>query len=138
MNRKIRCAHCRRVFYPDPRVKNQRYCSAKGCQRARKNLWQRRKMATDTDYRANQKDCQKNWHKRHPGYWRQYRSRRSEYRRANRFLQKHRDEKRRFRRLAKMDALRRFSRFKAGTYYLVENLAKMDVSAQKVCFIPTR
>jgi len=136
MNRKIRCAHCRRMFYPDPRVRDQRYCSTAVCQRARKSLWQRRKMAADADYRANQRDCQKSWQERHPGYWRQYRGRRSDYHRANRLLQKHRDQKRRFRRLAKMDALRRFSLFKAGTYYLVESLAKMDVLAQKVLVIP--
>ena len=136
MNRKIRCAHCRRMFYPDPRVRNQRYCGTAVCQRARKSLWQRRKMATDADYRANQRDCQNSWHKRHPHYWRQYRRRRGEYRRANRLLQKFRDEKRRYRRLAKMDALRRVSSFKAGTYYLVGNLAKMDASTQKVLVIP--
>jgi len=38
--------------------------------------------------------------------------------------------------LAKMDALRPVSSFKAGTYYLVPDLAKMDASAQEVVIIP--
>lgn len=136
MNRKIRCAHCRRLFSPDPRVKKQRYCGNEACQRARKSLWQRRKMASDADYRANQRDCQKQWHKKHPNYWRNYRRRRGGYCQRNRLLQRLRDKRRRMRNLAKMDALDQVSSFKAGTYYLVPYLAKMDVSAQKVLVIP--
>ena len=33
---RIRCAHCRRLFEPNPRVKNQRYCEDEPCQRAGK------------------------------------------------------------------------------------------------------
>ena len=136
MNQKIRCVHCGCLFSPNPRVKNQRYCSKKGCQRARKNLWQRQKMATDPDYRANQRDCQKKWHRRHPDYWRNYRQLRADYCRHNRLLQKVRDHRRRVKHLAKMDALRPVSSFKGGTYYLVPDLAKMDASAQEVVIIP--
>jgi hypothetical protein len=32
MDPRIRCAHCRRLFQPNPRVKDQRYCSEKPCQ----------------------------------------------------------------------------------------------------------
>ena len=52
MNRTRRCAHCRRHFLPDPRVKAQRFCSNKVCQRARKAQWQQAKLATDPDYQA--------------------------------------------------------------------------------------
>jgi hypothetical protein len=37
-------------------------------------------MATDPDYRANQRDCQHHWYHQHPQYWRQYRQRRADYR----------------------------------------------------------
>lgn len=138
MNLKIRCAHCRRLFRPDPRVKNQRFCGQKPCQRARKTLWQRQKMATDPDYKENQRACQREWQERHPLYWRTYRARRPEYCQRNRLLQKGRDRKRGI--LAKMDALEPFSFVKPGTYYLMpeaaQGLAKMDALAQKVLVIP--
>ncbi len=73
MNRQIRCAHCRCRFVPNPRIKTQRFCSAKPCQLARKTQWQREKMATDPDYQANQRDGQSAWRKSHRDYWRQYR-----------------------------------------------------------------
>lgn len=140
MNHKIRCAHCRRLFHPDPRVKNQRFCGQKPCQRARKTIWQRQKMATDPDYKANQQNCQKEWQKRHPHYWRNYRARHPEYCERNRLLQKERDRKRRLKTLAKMDASEPFSFVKPGTYYLMpesaQGLAKMDAFIQKVLVIP--
>src|SRR2546425_5475323 len=49
MNHTIRCAHCRCLVLPNPRVKTQRFCSNKACQRARKAQWQRTKLATDPD-----------------------------------------------------------------------------------------
>ena len=56
MNNLIRCANpsCRRLFLPNPQVKNQQYCKKKACQRLRKNLWQKHKMASDADYQDNQ------------------------------------------------------------------------------------
>ena len=71
MNRTIRCAHCRCLVLPNPRVKTQRFCSNKACQRARKAQWQRTKLATDPDYQANQRDCQRSWQNQHPQYWHQ-------------------------------------------------------------------
>jgi len=138
MNRMIRCAHCGSLILSNPRVKDQRYCSQKACQRARKTRWQRQKMATDLDYQLNQRDCQKDWNKRNPDYWRQYRSRHPGYRTRNRLLQKHRDRRRRD--LAKMDALAEISPIKPGSYYLIPakgDLAKMDALSQKVYLIPT-
>lgn len=140
MNRKIRCAHCRCLFLPNPRVKSQRFCSNPTCQRARKTRWQRDKMATDPDYRANQQDCRRSWKQRHPHYWHQYRQRRADYTERNRLLQKHRDHRRRLQRLAKMDALAPVSFLKPGIYHLIpavsQSLAKMDVLSHKCHVIP--
>ena len=139
MKSKKRCVHCHCLFIANPRVKNQKYCSRDICQRTRKSLWQRRKMATDADYRQNQKDSRQTWQTQHPGYWRQYRDSHPQYRERNRMLQKQRDAKRRAKHLAKMDALKRLKSIKPGTYYLIfcmANLAKMDASTQKINVIP--
>jgi hypothetical protein len=140
MNRKIRCAHCRCLFLPDPRIKTQRFCANKTCQRARKTLWQRDKMATDPDYRANQRDCQSSWKRRHRDYWRQYRQRRADYTERNRLLQRHRDHRPQVPQALKMDASPPVSVFKPGIYHLipevVPGLAKMDVLSHKCRLIP--
>jgi hypothetical protein len=140
MHRTIRCAHCRCCFLPDPRVKNQRFCSNKACQRARKTRWQRDKMTTDPDYQANQRDSQRHWQHQHPQYWRQYRQMRADYRARNRLLQQHRDHKRRRQPLAKMDASGPVSFITPGIYHLIPavgaHLAKMDVLSQKCHVIP--
>jgi hypothetical protein len=98
-------------------------------------------MASDPDYQANQRDCFRSWSKRQPGYWRQYRRSNSDYCERNRLLQRVRDKKRRGKNLAKMDALKPSLSIKPGTYYLIpqrdRQLAKMDVSVQKVFVIPT-
>jgi hypothetical protein len=140
MSRQIRCAHCRCRFVPNPRVKTQRFCSAKPCQQARKTKWQRKKMATDPGYQANQRDAWRAWRKHHRAYWRHYRQRRPDYRERNRLLQTHRDQKRRPSVLAKMDALAPLSFVKPGTYHLIpevgEHLAKMDALSMKCHLIP--
>ncbi len=97
-------------------------------------------MATDPDYQANQRDCQKRWRKQNKDYWRKYRALNPAYRERNRLMQKERDRKRRPGNLAKMDALSPFFLVKPGSYYLLpegKNLAKMDALAQKVILIPS-
>jgi len=140
MHRTIRCAHCHCRFLPDPRVKHQRFCANKPCQRARKTRWQRAKLATDPDYQANQRDSQRNWQNQHPHYWQQYRHQHADYRERNRLLQQHRDHKRRVRPLAKMDVLELVSCIQPGMYHLIPvvgpHLAKMDVLSQKCHVIP--
>jgi hypothetical protein len=93
-------------------------------------------MATDPDYRANRRESQKKWLKRNRGYWRKYRMRHPDYCKRNRLLQRGRDTKRRFHNLAKMDASEQSLSIKAGTYYLLPRLAKMDALAHKVLLIP--
>jgi len=136
MNAKIQCAapHCRRILDPNPRVKNQRYCGEKACQRARKRKWQKDKLAVDPDYKANQRDCQVEWHGRHPGYYRKYRQEHPRYCKRNALLQTCRNAKARV--IAKMDALESAPRNKPGVFYLLPLIAKMDASAQKVLIVP--
>ena len=135
MNSRIRCAHCRRLFEPNPRVKNQRYCGDKPCQQARKNFWQKEKLASDSDYRANQRECDRQWRARHPGYWRTYRTAHPRSTERNRLFQTNRNAKRRSL-IAKMDASKPIFPVLAGTYHLVPEIAKMDALRQKVLLIP--
>ena len=126
----IRCAGCGRSFLPNPKVPRQRYCSRAPCQRARRSLWQKEKLATDEDYRRNQADAQRRWREGHRDYWRRYRERHPEYCRRNRHLQGERNHVRRGRPIAKMDSLATRSSVISGTYELVPvdsgGIAKMD------------
>lgn len=138
MNQKIRCANpnCRRLFLPDPRVKNQRFCDRGECQHCRKSQWQRQKLKNDPDYRDNQQRAQQDWKEQNRDYWRRYRDSRPGYVKRNRLLQRERDRKRH---LAKMDASRDISTVKPGSYYLIPakgNLAKMDAISSKYFLIP--
>ena len=132
----IRCAHCHQFFVPNPRVKNQRYCSEKPCQRARKTLWQSQKLKTDPDYKANQRDCQKQWCKNHPDYWSNWRAAHPGYTERNRIRGRLKS-----RNLAKMDASKSEHFIKSGCYFLIPEplspvfIAKMDASIQKVQLI---
>lgn len=133
----IRCVHCGRLVPADSRVKNQRYCGARECQRARKAKWQRDKMAADPDYRANQRAAQRKWIEKRPDYWQKYRERNPRYLKRNRLMQRKRDLERRHVDLAKMDASKAPSGLALGEYYLWPRLANMDASPQKVLLIPT-
>lgn len=142
MDRKKRCKNrnCRRILDLNPRVKNHEYCSRKACQRVRKRRWQKRKMATDSDYQDNQKAAQAKWRAANPDYWRNYRQQHEKYCQRNRLLQKKRDANRRARRLAKMDTLKDENSIKPMGYYYIastpSDLAKMDAYIQKVFIIP--
>ena len=141
MNQKIRCANrsCRRLFLPDPRVKNHRYCDKEACQRIRKNRWQRQKMKDDSEYQMDQREGQECWVEQNHDYWRRYRDQHPEYAERNRLLQRERDKKRRSGKLAKMDSSNQESSLKAGSYYLIPDtadLAKMDSLSHKYLVVP--
>jgi len=143
MNQKIRCANgsCRRLFLPNPRVKNHRYCDKEDCQRVKRNRWQRQKMKDDPQYQKDQRESQQCWMEQNRDYWGRYRDQHPEYAERNRLLQKDRDQKRRSQNLAKMDSLNQESFVKAGSYYLIPgtaDLAKMDSLSHKYLLIPIR
>lgn len=132
----IKCVHCGRYVVANPRVKNQRYCSDRKCQKARKAKWQREKLASDPDYRANQEDARCRWRRSNRDYWRKYREANPGYKERNRQLQRKRDIERRYGDLANMDALKPGPVLEFGAYYLCSHLANMDASSQKVILIP--
>jgi hypothetical protein len=98
------CIHCGKNFIPNPRIKNQRYCSDIPCQRARRAKWAREKMAKDPDYRDNKRSSQEKWFKRHRGYYKKYRATHPEYVNRNRLLQLRRNSMRRKNKMSKMIA----------------------------------
>ena len=128
------CCHCGDFFTPSPRHKNQQYCMAPACRRARKAAWKRNKMQTDPDYRYNHKLSNQMWTKANPGYWKDYRSRHPEYVERNRILQAVRN--RRYTRsdqlkvkddsIAKVDASIFNKNRMVGQFYLVPVIAKVD------------
>ena len=139
MSLTIQCVHCGRPFEPNPRVKNQRYCRDKDCQRARKRKWQKEKLLSDPDYQANQRDCQKQWHQRHPGYYKQYRDHHPQCKERNRLLQRYRNSRRRPHQvIATMDAFKAAQTRHPAVFYLLPLIATMDALAQKVIIIPIR
>jgi hypothetical protein len=129
------CYCCGKRF--KARNASQHYCSKSICQRHRKKRWQKQKLKSDPDYRANQKQAQESWHKKHPGYWKDYRKSHPLYVERNRKRQRHRNGLRgadrgketvkRHPLIAKMDAT---PPVKSGTYRLipmeVPMIAKMD------------
>ena len=127
---KIPCCQCGRYFIPNPRQKNQRYCSEKACQRARKAAWQRKKMFSDPDYRANQKQSHADWQSSNADYWKRYRAAHPKQADRNRDLQKIRNKRRHSRGVVKMDASRSdkssVGSWLPGSFWLVPVIAKMD------------
>lgn len=131
----ICCLHCGRTFIPGR--KTQHYCNAPSCQRKRKSNWQSDKIKNDPDYRAAQKDAQKQWRSTHTDYWKEYRAVNTPYTERNRRLQRERNRKRRHKSnttIAKMDAT---PSDLSGTYCILpftsaskELIAKMDVRVQ--------
>lgn len=135
----FRCACCRQILPRNPKVKNQRYCGDKDCQRARKRKWQREKLEADPDYRANKRESQRVWQRKNPDYWQKYRQRNPASVERNRQLQGIRDgAKRRVvprDDLAKMDTLTPFFNDASAIYYIsssVGGLAKMDALPVKI------
>jgi hypothetical protein len=126
-----RCESCKRRFIPHPVVRHQEYCSDPECQKARKRKWQKEKLASDSDYRANQAEAQRQWRSRNRDYWRAYRKRNPAYTEKNRIRQKERNRVRRSGSgIAKMDEVKGETVIRSGRYRLVPlcnlGIAKMD------------
>ena len=90
------CLHCGRTCKCNPCVKNQKYCSRKECQQARRSARKKERYKNDPAYRKKQLESQKAWRKRRPSheYQRDYRESRPEYVKRNREQQKERNKKR--------------------------------------------
>lgn len=85
---------CGVLFTPCPQVPGQVYCSRKACQQVRKNKWNRKKFATDPDYREYKQAAQEKRKEENPNYWKDYRARHPAYTQKNREKQRIRNQKR--------------------------------------------
>jgi len=141
MQRTFICQGCNRERPGNPKLKgNQRYCGAPACQRARKAAWQKEKMASDAQYRAEQIACLARWRKKRPldQYQRRYRSEHPAYMLRNRLAQAARNRKRDL--IVKMDALRT-SKSNLCLLTLLKRdrhkkIVKMDAFAVELSFFP--
>ncbi len=140
----FRCACCGQSLPRNSKVKNQRYCGDKACQRARKRQWQREKLEADPDHRANKRESQRAWQRKNPAYWQEYRQKNPAYAERNRQLQRVRDRAKRRGvtrdDLAKTDTIRPFFNDTSAIYYIstdMGNLAKMDALPVKIIPITT-
>ena len=96
MRKRKRCQNkdCGVLFDPCPQVPGQMYCSKKECQQVRKKEWNRKKIATDSDYREARQAAQRKWRKKNPNYWKEYRDRHPDYVKSNGEQQKIRNRNR--------------------------------------------
>ena len=96
MKKRKRCQNkdCGVFFTPCPQVPRQAYCSKKACQQARRNEWNRKKFATDPDYREYKQAAQERRKENNPNYWKEYRARHPDYTQKNRDQQRIRNQKR--------------------------------------------
>ena len=136
----IECVYCGDFFEGSPRHKNQTCCKKKECQNAKKAAWQRHKLKTDPEYRANQKSSQNRWLQNNPDYWEKYRKEHPEKAERNRILQTIRNRKARSKDqtslIAKMDASNHEKIEIVGQFWMVPVIAKMDASKINIIKIP--
>ncbi len=140
----IPCLGCS-IFFK-PRNILQSYCSAPFCQRARKALWQRQKLANDPEYAQGQQLSNNKWLANNPNYWKGYRSRNPEKAARNCVLQQIRNRAKapsdkgldtpRHVGIAKMDARKPLVNGLLGEFWLVPKIAKMDAVKIFIAAIP--
>ena len=130
----VPCSGCCTFF--TPRNKAQQFCSRPACQKLRKALWQKKKLATDPEYKEGQRLAQKKWAWNNPGFWKKYRHKNPDKAARNRSLQRIRNMKQgkksvfvqplKTTDIAKMDARKLSIDRLSGQYWLVPQVAKMD------------
>ena len=135
-----RCAACNKPFRTRSQCPRQAYCTRAECQRERRRRWQRAKRLSDPDYKYNQKNAQRDWVRRNPNYWRQYREAHPQY------CDRNRQEQRARRRsgvgavLVDLRSAHFSGVLRAGLYRIVPlrphgRVAKMDLSDADVSWI---
>jgi hypothetical protein len=68
------CIYCKKEFRPSRYRPDQRVCSESDCQRRRRTVYHRRKLAKDPGYRDQCRDSQKKWREKNPEYTKAYRA----------------------------------------------------------------
>lgn len=96
MSKRRRCPYCRRLFVPDPRLKDrQRTCGRPACRREHKRRYDRRWRSRHPDYFRGSYPHQKQMYGTRAEYKRQYRQAHPEYVERNAARVRQRRERRR-------------------------------------------
>lgn len=142
--KRFRCRCCHKIC--TAKVKDQKYCSQKQCQRARRNAWYREKCSSDPDYRANQRAGNQAWLESKGGaaaYFREYRRRRKleatklvdtdqEEGFSNGSDTESESETKGLRKSAKLDVEFTKNPFKSGRYFIIPEHAKIDAKLDPI------
>ena len=90
------CQCCGKLVPRNPRIKNQKYCSGKECQKTRMRIWKKRQYKKNIEYQKKSQSIQKVWRKKYPSYQyqRDYRKAHPDYVMRNRDQQRERNRKR--------------------------------------------
>jgi|APSaa5957512576_1039674.scaffolds.fasta_scaffold148432_1 hypothetical protein len=137
-----KCKCCNKPFIPSHKHPNQIYCFRIDCKKKRKAMYQRKKMKNDVDYRANQKNANKQWLKSNKNYYKDYRKKNPDKVKRNVILQAIRNYKNRSYKkiilpssnssnlIAKMELVNSSENNNnkySGTYWLIPMIAKMEL-----------
>jgi hypothetical protein len=135
---------------------DQQYCPMDNCQKARKAAWQRKKLNQNPAYKKDQRQANKDWQDKTPGYWQAYRKNNPEKVERNRILQRTRNQRRRIRiqdakslrsttdsaviketskLIAKIDVGKVNYHQRFNEFWIVPVIAKMDVVRAHILFI---
>lgn len=90
------CQHCSHACQCNPRIKNQKYCSSKACQNARRNLTNKTRASRSSACRSLRQARNKRWRDKFPAYeyQKKYREDHPDYVQRNRDLQNKRNKSR--------------------------------------------
>jgi hypothetical protein len=117
----------------------QAVCSEVQCQRRRRTDYHRKKIAHDPEYHQVVLDSQKKWRGRHPDSDQQRRQANPKLVETNRERQRHRDQKRRLRRLAKNNLALDLKHSASEVWLLgpkLRDLAKNNLASAQVFILP--
>ena len=89
----ITCINCGAEVSKNPRVKKQKYCSGKECQKAMRRSWKKKAYSKNKSYRKQHLEIQAAWREQCPAYkyQKEYRESHPEYVKRNRKLQRKRN-----------------------------------------------
>ena len=89
------CQNCNCSYQCNPRIKNQKYCSSRSCQNARRNVTNKARTRKNSASRLLKQARNKRWRDAYPAheYQKKYRDDHPDYVLRNRQLQKERNKK---------------------------------------------
>ena len=93
---KFTCLHCGKLVSRNPRIKNQKYCSSRECQNARRCLTNKTRAKRSSESRSLRQARNARWRDNFPShqYQKEYRDKHPEYVARNGQLQSERNKRR--------------------------------------------